>query len=118
MPAVRDRARVRGLLTGLLLAVPLACGAVDFGTLFHTPEERQRLDRLRRGEPAEPTIAAPRAAPAVTGYVKRSEGRHTLWVDGVPVPTDNPRIDKLLDPRLVRDENLRKPEGPSKPASK
>ncbi len=73
----------------LALASLLACGlqvaaAADLRTLFHSAEERERLDRERRGEPAEP--AQKKSGPAlVTGMVKRSDGRDTVWVDGVAV---------------------------------
>ncbi len=88
-----------------LAAAPLA--AAGLGTLFHSAEERDRLDRLRRGEPAtpEPGAQAGRAyaPPEVTGFVKRSDGRNTVWIDGRAVATANPKDDPLFDPRLVRD---------------
>jgi len=95
--------RSRALLAILLAAFASAAGAAELRTLFHTPEERARLDRLRRGEPVE-TQAAPRAphVPAVTGFVKRSDGRSTVWIDGVPMQVANPRAGTLLDPRSVR----------------
>lgn len=94
----------------LLLALAFATApafAVEVGALFTTPEERARLDRMRRGE-AERIPGAPERAtvPAFTGYVQRSDGRNTVWLDGVPVPTDNPRARVLLDPRKVEDDGL------------
>jgi|SRR5690242_13314590 len=71
-------------------AVLAACTALpaaaddDLGTLFFTREERAALDRLRRGEPQAP--AAHMARHAVTGFVRRSDGRNTVWIDGSPVP--------------------------------
>jgi hypothetical protein len=89
----------------LLLALAPAAQAADMalGTLFHTPEERARLDRMRRGE-AEPERAAPEAgrAPAVTGFVKRSDGRHTVWIDGSPITVRGAQAGPILDPRSVR----------------
>lgn len=90
----------------LLLAAVLACAvysahAVELGTLFNSPEERSRLDRLRRGEPAD--RAGARASPnQVTGFVKRSDGRSTVWVDGVPTQVTTPRAGALLEPESVR----------------
>ena len=86
------------------------------GTLFHTPEERARLDRLRRGEPPvidSPTAGREARTPAVTGYVKRSDGRNTVWVDGTPLAT---RTDpRTFDPKVVVP---RPPENaPAKPAA-
>ena len=98
-----------------LVAVALACGAAnalaadDIGTLFTTPEERARLDRLRRGEPAQPQSAAQLAAPgstarkpALTGYVQRSDGRNTVWIDGRPVVVAAPDKRITLEPGMVQ----------------
>lgn len=86
----------------LALAAPCA-GALELGTLFTTPEERVRLERLRRGEPenavAQETARA--ANPTLTGFVKRSDGRHTVWIDGAPMPMSRPGSGKLLEPRAV-----------------
>jgi hypothetical protein len=38
-------------------------------------------DRLRRGE-SSGRCSAPGEGSAVTGFVKRSDGRHTVWIDG------------------------------------
>jgi hypothetical protein len=81
-----------------------AAAADDFGTLFTTPQERARLDKLRRGEPvAAPTVqgASPRRH-ALTGYVQRSDGRNTVWIDGRPVVLASPGGATSLDPRLVQ----------------
>lgn len=107
-------ARAERLLAMLSCAAALAAGAAPLETLFHTPEERERLDKLRSGE----VVQAPRAAsePArkreITGYVKRSDGRGTAFIDGVPVPVDR-RDASLLKPDQVpalagrRTEDLR-----------
>jgi hypothetical protein len=75
----------------ILLVLALAASAFTWaaepalGTLFHTPEERARLDRLRRGESEPAAALIPGHGSAVTGFVKRSDGRHTVWIDGAPV---------------------------------
>ena len=90
-----------------VLAALCACAALgqaaELGTLFHTAEERARLDRLRRGDAVQPaaTASAPARAGALTGFVKRSDGRGTAWIDGVPVPV-SPRAAPWLDPKAVR----------------
>ena len=70
----------------LVLGLALPAMSSELGTLFHSAEERARLDSLRRGEPAMPTTPAappPRVhVPEVTGFVKRSDGRDTVWLDG------------------------------------
>ena len=89
----------RMALAALLLAT--AARGAELGTLFFTPAEREEMDRQRRGEPA--TAAAPRDAGghAVTGYVKRTDGRATVWIDGRPMAVSDPRSERLLDPRAV-----------------
>jgi len=80
-----------------------AAGAADLGTLFTTPEERARLDRLRRGDASAGEVASTPSranAPVVTGYVKRSDGRNTVWIDGEPVSVGRDGA-ALLDPRAV-----------------
>ena len=87
------------LALGLALAAPGAWSA-ELGTLFHTPEERAQLDRLRRGEPEFAREA--RSGPhVITGYVKRSDGRGTIWIDGRPVAVTAPQAAQI-DPRSVR----------------
>lgn len=98
------------LFAALLLLFAAHAAAAELGTLFHTPEERVRLDRLRRGE-APATASAPASPNAeVTGYVQRSDGRNTVWIDGVAVPVATPRAQPLLDPRSVRAYADRKDE--------
>ena len=90
------------LALALLAMAPPGARAVELGTLFHTPQERERLDRLRRGEPDRAIAASPGGAREVTGFVKRSDGRGTVWIDGVPMQIASPRAERLLDPRGVR----------------
>ena len=87
----------------LLLAGP-ALGAESLRTLFHSAEERERLDRLRRGESAavRSPSAAPRPPAAVTGFVKRSDGRSTVWLDGRPVTLHGPAATPYTDPPQPR----------------
>lgn len=87
----------------LLLLVATAAAAEDsLGTLFLTPEERARLDALRRGDAqAAPGAPAPRDH-ALTGFVQRSDGRTTVWIDGRAVTVPARRVPPL-DPRIVQD---------------
>jgi hypothetical protein len=97
-------ARVSRLLALLACAGAWASAAAPLGTLFHTPQERERLDRLRRGEIVAAPEAVGSAEPArkreITGYVKRSDGRGTAFIDGIPVPVD-PKGAPLLQPDKV-----------------
>lgn len=86
----------------LAIAAPYAWPE-GLGTLFHTPEERARLDRLRRGEPDAAAQASARSgAPQITGFVKRSDGRHTVWIDGRPVEVGSAEAARRLDAKSVR----------------
>ena len=96
----RDPARRLAAL--LACCAACVCGAASFDTLFHSPQERERLDRLRRGEVVAPETQAgePARRREITGYVKRSDGRGTAFIDGVPVPVD-PRSAPMLQPDKV-----------------
>ena len=54
------------------------------GTLFFSREQRDRMDRARKnGEPqAEDGTIAPERASVMNGFVRRSDGAATVWVDG------------------------------------
>jgi hypothetical protein len=94
----------RRIVLALALCMPLFASAATpaLGTLFHTPEERERLERLRRGEPDTPAVPTPGATAAVTGFVKRSDGRHTVWIDGAPVTVRGNQAAPIFDTRAVR----------------
>jgi hypothetical protein len=101
-------ARARRALAALALALAApAAQCVELGTLFNTPEERARLDRLRRGEPEAGGQTVHAGTPTLTGFVKRSDGRNTLWIDGSPVSVASPEAARLLEPRAVRDYSQR-----------
>jgi hypothetical protein len=101
----------RPLLLALLLAGPVhaqAPAAIDapsapseLRTLFHSAQERQELDRVRRGDPPEDVASARRGPPVVTGFVKRSDGRDTVWLDGRAVT--GPEAKRLSETAKGRD---------------
>jgi len=84
-------------VVGLGTAAPVSA---DIGRLFFSPAERAALDRARREADAPPVAessapqtesvpqmmepSAPIVRPAITidGYVRRSDGSETLWVNG------------------------------------
>ena len=94
--------RVVAALFAAACAGAATAADLALGTLFHTPEERARLDRLRSGEAEPERAAVPGRSQAVTGFVKRSDGRHTVWIDGTPITVRGPQADRVLDPRSVR----------------
>ena len=69
------------LACALLGAAP--AGAQELGRLFFTPEQRAALDARRAARlPDKPTVARESPTTRVDGYVARSSGRSTVWVDG------------------------------------
>lgn len=92
------RLAVATLVCALL---PALAQAQELGRLFFTPEQRANLDLRRKARmPDKP--AAPLAAPTtrVDGYVKRSTGPSTVWINGEPLgegAAEAPRIDASRD---------------------
>ncbi|MGQ0652883.1 MAG: hypothetical protein ACT4P4_11560 [Betaproteobacteria bacterium] len=90
------------------LALALAClalgsaaagvAAQELGRLFITPEQREALDARRRARVPDKPAAAPVVVSPTTrvdGYVKRSDGPSTVWLNSEPVPehgAEAPRI--------------------------
>jgi hypothetical protein len=74
------------------------------GTLFNTVEQRQRLDRarLRGGVPENEVAAAVEPERSViNGFVKRSDGRNTVWVDDVMKRDPRSEVVEQLEPNVV-----------------
>lgn len=87
----------------LALLLPASVQAEDrMGRLFMTPAERSNLDYLRKSskppekilpagneepssEVTEETVVAPPPMVTVQGFVKRSDGKGTVWVNRQPV---------------------------------
>jgi len=96
------------ILLSFLTAIPIAATAAEetLGRLFYTPEERASLDRARQGIPDGPngkTADTPIREQKLNGYVKRSDGHSTLWVDGTPRYV--PKADAVLDPSTIKTPN-------------
>ena len=72
------------LLASLLLIAGSAAAqqGPPFGRLFHTPAERQRLDRDGTLTPAPEPEVVEQAPRRLDGVIRRSDGRSTVWVDG------------------------------------
>ena len=92
---------MRTSLFVLLLAASAAAPAQQLGTLFHSPKERETLDRIRRGERVEQAVA-PLPDPVVTGYVKRSDGKSTVFIDKRAYPARDPRMQGAIEPRIIQ----------------
>jgi hypothetical protein len=92
---------VRARLFVLLLAASAAAPAQQLGTLFHSPKERDTLDRMRRGESVD-QATVPLPDPVVTGYVKRSDGKSTVFIDKRAYPARDPRMQGAIEPRIIQ----------------
>jgi hypothetical protein len=83
-------------LLAMLIPPSLHAQQPPLGRLFFSAEQRAALDARRRaGVPDEnlPLVASPTTR--LDGYVKRSGGKSTVWVNGQPIPEaapDAPRI--------------------------
>ena len=73
------------LLIGLLLFQD--ADAQQLGRLFFTDEQRAALDARRRARVPDKPAAAVVASPTtrLDGFVKRSQGPSTVWVNGEPL---------------------------------
>jgi hypothetical protein len=71
----------------VLLALAAPCAAQDLGRLFFTPEQRGALDARRKArvpdKPAAQAVVSPTTR--LDGYVKRSGGPSTVFVNGEAV---------------------------------
>lgn len=92
------------LLLALLPAGPAA--AQQLGRLFFTPEQRSALDARRAARlPDKPAAVAESPTTRVDGYVRRSSGKSTVWVDGEALPDglqlEGLRVQRGNDPTRV-----------------
>jgi hypothetical protein len=71
-----------GLVVGLATALPAP--AQDLGRLFYTPQQRQDLDRKRATNVTDEAPQGVVSEVTVNGHVKRSSGKTTTWINGVP----------------------------------
>ena len=60
----------------------------ELGRLFFTPEQRSSLDARRKARiPDKPAaVVAESPVTKLEGYVSRSGGKSTIWVNGEPIP--------------------------------
>src|SRR5882672_2782234 len=82
------------LLVGVLLLglVDSAAAADNLGRLFFTPQQRQDLDRRRQANIQESAVTT-NSSVTVNGQVSRSNGKNTVWINGVPQETTRRPID-------------------------
>lgn len=90
--------RLAAALSVLLLIAPCA-RAQELGRLFFTPQQRADLDARRKARVPDKPAAAVVVSPVtrLDGYVKRSGGPSTVWINGESVTeggAEAPRIDR------------------------
>jgi len=79
---------VRALAVALLLGACCApAGAQQIGRLFHSAEQRNALDALRRTkpQPQKPPASQPSLSSQpvhLDGYVLRPDGKSMVWING------------------------------------
>src|SRR5262245_34294205 len=91
--------RTASLLAGTLLlaaGIDSAVAVDNLGRLFFTPQQRQDLDRRRQANIQESAVTA-NSFVTVNGQVSRSNGKNTVWINGVPQETSR----KPADPSRV-----------------
>lgn len=79
---------MKWVFTIALLCVLVDAKAQELGRLFFTPEQREAMDARRKARvPDKPAAAAVVASPTtrLDGYVRRSRGPSTVWVNGESV---------------------------------
>ncbi len=78
------------LIAALLAFAAAPAAAQELGRLFLTPEQRAALDARRKARVPDkpPVVEAVVESPItrVDGFVRRSGGRSTVWLNGVPTP--------------------------------
>jgi hypothetical protein len=98
--------RAIALLIGAALgAMAVPCTAQELGRLFFTPEQRSALDARRKARLPDRPAAAVVASPTMRldGYVKRSGGKSTVWVNREALDeggADLPRLPRDTDERV------------------
>jgi hypothetical protein len=87
----------RLLLAVIALLAPSLAPAQELGRLFFTPEQRAALDTRRKARvpdrPAAPVVTSPTTR--LDGYVKRSGGPSTVWVNGESVTEGAPEAPRI-----------------------
>lgn len=86
------------LLVLAALALPLApAQAQELGRLFFTPDQRAALDARRKArvpdKPAAVMVVSPTTR--LDGYVKRSSGPSTVWVNGEGLLETSPEAPRI-----------------------
>lgn len=84
----------------LLYALIAPAHAEPLGRLFFTPEQRAALDARRKARVPDKPAAAAVASPVtrIDGYVKRSQGPSTVWMNGESLSESSPEAPRIQPP--------------------
>jgi hypothetical protein len=94
--------RAAAFVLGAILMASASPGwGQELGRLFFTPEQRAELDARRRARVPDKPAAVVTASPTMRldGYVKRSGGKSTVWVNGESA--DQAQLPTGTDPRVT-----------------
>ena len=88
--------RLALVILALALA-PAPVRAQELGRLFFTPEQRAALDARRKARVPDKPAAERPASPTtrLDGYVKRSDGPSTVWVNGEGLLETSPEAPRI-----------------------
>jgi hypothetical protein len=106
---------MKRVLYVLLLAFVGTCDAQEIGRLFFTAEQRSALDARRKARVPDKPAAVPQAASPTTrldGFVRRSQGRSTVWVNGESLGESGPEAPRI-EPGRSSDARVSVPIGDS-----
>jgi hypothetical protein len=89
------------VLIAVLAGGAPALHAQELGRLFFTAEQRAALDARRKARVPDKPAAAVVASPVtrVDGYVKRSGGPSTVWINGESVGESAPEAPRITERR-------------------
>jgi hypothetical protein len=86
------------LLSVIGLGPPSLAQSDSLGRLFFTPRERASMNSFRNGTPLEAQPVAPTVPNRVDGFVERSNGKNTIWINGQPTSGSSSNLNsKLVD---------------------
>ena len=106
---------MRMALIALVLGFSSTAQCQEIGRLFFTPDQRAALDARRRARVPDRPAATPVVASPTTrldGFVRRSGGRSTVWVNGESLAESAPEAPRI-EPGRSSDARVSVPVGDS-----
>lgn len=89
----------RAIALAVLTLAAAAAQAQELGRLFFTPEQRAALDARRKARvPDNPASVVAAPVTRVDGFVKRSAGPSTIWINGEWTTETSPEAPRITEP--------------------